>query len=147
MKNFLFFIFHLLLSPLESIQNKEPIFGEENLHFFPYFTGLSAGTQKSLQKEKEQKRKIFHKSTSTPSYGGAAKLSEKVYDYFGWKINSQNLSSTQPTLKIKFFLLHLVLFKRAGRFNNTRCDFKKRLHVKSTLFSSRSSTRFTQPFL
>jgi hypothetical protein len=79
-------------------------------------------------------------------FWGAAKLSEKVYDYFGWKINSQNLLSTQPTLKTNFFLLHLV-FKRAGRFNNTRCDFKKRLHVKSTLSSSRSSTRFTQPFL
>ena len=29
--------FHLLLNPLESIQNKKPIFSEENLNFLPYF--------------------------------------------------------------------------------------------------------------
>lgn len=76
-KNFLFFFFHLLLSPLESIQNKKPIFGEENLHFCLPSTCLSAGTAKSLQKEKEQKPKIFHKLTSTPSSGGRPSFQKK----------------------------------------------------------------------
>jgi hypothetical protein len=74
----MFFFFHLLLSPLESIQNKKPIFGEENLHFFALLQLVyRLARQNHCKKEKEQKCKIFHKLTSTPSSGGRPSFQKK----------------------------------------------------------------------
>ena len=122
--------FHLLLNPLESIQNKKPIFSEENLNFLPYFNLFIVWHAKITAKRKRTKTQDFSQVDLNAIFWGAAKLSETVYELF----NSQNLLSTQPTLKTKIVLLHLVLFKRAGRFNNTRCGLKKKITCEELFF-------------